>query len=94
MYRWGSPGSSVAGEEAVVQFELLLERLRNSVDATEVRDLARQAEELLAEQVVIIPLTARTVVGVAWSDEIRGFRMNPTSAGYTWNIEHWYWIGG
>jgi peptide/nickel transport system substrate-binding protein len=93
VYRWGSADSSVTGQEAVVQFELLLERLRNSVDPDEVRDLARQAEELLAEQVVIIPLTARAVVGAVWSDEIQGFRMNPTSAGFTWNIEQWYRIG-
>jgi peptide/nickel transport system substrate-binding protein len=94
VYRWGSPGSSVAGEEALIQFELLLDRMRSSVDADEVSDLARQAEELLADQVVIIPLTARAVVGAVWADEIQGFQMNPTMAGYTWNIEEWYRIGG
>jgi len=92
VYRWGSPDSSVAGNEAVVQFELLLERLRQSVDPAEIRDLARQAEELLAEQAVIIPLAARPVTGAVWADEIQGFRMNPTAAGFTWNIERWYRI--
>jgi peptide/nickel transport system substrate-binding protein len=92
-YNWGTPGSTVDADEAVLQFEILLDRMRSTADAPEVIMLARQAEELLAEQVVVIPLGAYPVVGVVWADEIQGYRMNPSVAGHTWNIEHWYRVG-
>ncbi len=92
-YNWGTPGSIVEGDEAVLQFELLLDRMRASTDAPEIVALGRQAEELLANQVVVIPLSAHPVIGAAWADEIQGYQMNPSAAGHTWNIEHWYRIG-
>jgi len=90
VFRWGSAGSSVTADDAVAQFNDLLERMRASADPAQIRDLARQAEELVADQVVLIPITARPVIGAAWSIEIRGFRMNPTAAGPLWNVEYWY----
>jgi len=93
VYNWGTPGSSVADDEAVAQFRVLLDRLRSSADADEIRALARQAEQILADQAVIIPLNARGTVGAVWADEIQGYNMNPTEAGHTWNIEHWYRVG-
>ncbi|MCP3976202.1 MAG: hypothetical protein GY720_17100 [bacterium] len=92
-YNWGTPGSSTEDDEAAAQFQALYERLVASTDASEIVDLARQAEEILAEQVVIIPLNTRAVLGVVWADEIQGYRMNPTLSSHTWNIEHWYRIG-
>jgi peptide/nickel transport system substrate-binding protein len=92
-YAWGTPESSVAADDAVSQVQTLLDRLRSSADGAEVVSLARQVEEILAEQVVIIPLNARAVVGAVWADEIQGFRMNPTQAAHTWNIEQWYRVG-
>ena len=92
-YRWGSPGSSVEGDEAVAQFNELLERIRSSVDSAAVVSLARQLEQILADQVVIIPLNSRITVGAVWADEVQGYRMNPSIAGHTWNIEHWYRVG-
>jgi peptide/nickel transport system substrate-binding protein len=92
-YNWGTPGSSVEADEAVAQFDILLARMRSTTDAPEVFLLARQAEELLADQVVVIPLGAHPTVGAVWADEIQGYRMNPSVAGHTWNIEHWYRVG-
>ena len=37
---------------------------------------------------------ARIVTAAVWSDEIAGFKHNPTRAGYTWNIEDWYRADG
>lgn len=93
IYNWGTPGSAVEDDEAVAQFRELLERMRSSVDADEVLSLARQLEQILADQAVIIPLNSRITVGVYWADEIQGYRMNPSIAGHTWNIEHWYRVG-
>jgi ABC-type transport system substrate-binding protein len=56
----------------------------------EILALAGQIEEILAREVVVIPLNARLVVGVVWADEIAGFQMNSTQAGHTWNIETWH----
>ena len=92
-YNWGNPGSSVEADEAVVQFRDLLARMRNTVNADEVVSLARQLEQILADQVVIIPLNSRITIGAVWADEIQGFKMNPSIAGHTWNIEHWYRVG-
>ncbi len=93
LYNWGNPGSSVEGDEAVAQFGDLLTRLRSTVDAAEALSLARQLEQILADQVVIIPLNSRIAVGAVWADEIQGFRMNPSQSGHTWNIERWYRVG-
>jgi len=90
LYNWGTPGSTVETDEAVMQFELLLDRMRSATDAQEIVALGRQAEQLLADQIVVIPLGAHPVVGVVWADEIQGYHMNPSPAGHTWNIEHWY----
>ncbi|NND04414.1 MAG: hypothetical protein HKN91_16685 [Acidimicrobiia bacterium] len=92
-YRWGTAGSSVEGDDAVAQFSELLDRVRSTVDVDEVLSLARQLEQILADQAVIIPLNSRAVVGAYWADEIQGYRMNPSTSGHTWNIEHWYRVG-
>ena len=49
-----------------------------------------EADEVLADQVVIIPLNQRLGPGVVWADTIGGYRRNTTSPGDTWNIESWY----
>ena len=61
-----------------------------TVDETEILDLVRRAEQIAADQLVIIPLYAHGVTAAVWADEIANFKHNPTSAGYAWNIEFWY----
>ena len=90
VYRWGSPGSVTEADDAAIQVQQLIEAMRDSADADRVFALARQIEDILADQVVIIPINARLVVGVVWADEIQGFQMNPSQSGHTWNIEYWY----
>ncbi|MEN8115242.1 MAG: ABC transporter substrate-binding protein, partial [Actinomycetota bacterium] len=88
-YRWGTEDSSVRNEHTE-RFAEIRDRMNASVDDQVLRTLLAQAEEILADQMVILPLHARLVTGAVWEDEIAGFVMNPTQASHTWNIEEWY----
>ena len=93
VYNWGTPGSGLEQDEAVLQFTILLDLLRATADAADVVALSSQAERILAEQAVVIPLNARAVLGAVWADEIQGFVMHPLRRSMTWNVETWYRIG-
>ncbi len=87
-YRWGTPDSSVS-DDAVDRYADILAIARETVDPEELVTLARAAEQILAENAVIVPVGARTVVGAVWADKLSGYEMNPSQASHTWNIEHW-----
>lgn len=88
-YRWGTDDSSVV-DDNTARFSEIYDALGNSIDASVLEPLINEAETILADQVVIIPLYARLDPGVVWGDTIGGFKHNPTAAGFTWNIEAWY----
>jgi ABC-type transport system substrate-binding protein len=88
-YNWGTEGSSVV-DESTVEFEAIRDAMRSTYDEDELLDLISQAEKILADELVIIPLYAQVVTAAVWADEIANFKHNPTSAGYPWNIEFWY----
>jgi peptide/nickel transport system substrate-binding protein len=88
-YRWGTEDSSVRGEETE-RFAEVRDLMNETVDADELESLIAEAEDILADQMVILPLYSRLVVGAVWEDEIANFVMNPTQAAHTWNIEEWY----
>jgi ABC-type transport system substrate-binding protein len=83
--RWGVGGDDAAAD----RFAGLLARLRATVDRAEAERLLVQAEALLADEVVVIPLVVHEEVGAAWwADEITGLRVNP-AGGIAWNAEAW-----
>ncbi len=86
LYRWGAGG----GDEHAARYAEILEAMRATVDERELRDLARRAEDILADQAVIIPLHARASTLAVWADEVGGVEHNPSHAGFTWNVEEWY----
>ncbi len=88
-YRWGTRGSDVR-DDSTKRFAEIVKEMNATVDETQIIALVREAEEILADQVVIIPLSSRLVAGAVWADEIGGFKMNPSQASHTWNIEFWY----
>lgn len=90
-YRWGTPDSSVNGD-AVARVREILASVRETVDPEQLVALARAAEEILADDAVLIPIGSRVVVGAVWADKVRGFEMNTSIAGHTWNIESWFRI--
>jgi len=88
-YRWGTRDSSVR-DEYTARFAEIVEEMNATVDDAELKSLIAEAEEILADQAVILPLFSRITVGAVWGDEIGGYVFNPSQAGYTWNIEEWY----
>ncbi len=88
-YQWGTPTSSVI-DDNTARFAEIRTALNQTVDPTVLVPLLNEAETILADQVVIIPLYARLVTAAVWADEVGGFKHNPTSASHTWNIEQWY----
>jgi len=89
VYQWGSPDSSVI-DENTERYAEIYDQMEQTFDSGELAGLMQEAEQILADQVVIIPLYARLVTAAVWADEIAGFKHNPTSAGDAWNIEEWY----
>jgi ABC-type transport system substrate-binding protein len=88
-YRWGTRDSSVR-DDHTERFAQIVEEMAGTVDDDRLRALLSEAEEILADQAVILPLQARIVVGAVWADEIGGYTFNPTMVGHTSNIEEWY----
>jgi len=101
-YRWGTPevtgadpdgfnqGASVLIDENTTRFAEIRDAMNATVDTDELVALLNEAENILADQVVIIPLYARLDPGAVWADEVAGYKHNPSQAGDTWNIEEWY----
>jgi peptide/nickel transport system substrate-binding protein len=90
MYNWGTEGSSEFGSVATVRFAEVRDEMNATVDDAELLALFNEAEDLIADNVVIIPLYARLSVGAAWGDEVGNFKHNPTGYGHGWNQELWY----
>ncbi len=101
-YRWGTPAVEGADPEGFNQgpssvidantarFAELRDLMNATVDVDELTGYIQEAEAILADQTVIIPLYARLDPGAVWADEIAGYKHNPSQAGDTWNMEDWY----
>lgn len=59
-----------------------------TIDVDKRADLTRQAQELMAKDVPLIPMYQRPVY-YAFTDNLSGPQVNPTLAGPFWNIEEW-----
>lgn len=88
-YRWGTEDSSVIDEYSQ-RFADIRDQLNQSVDQDVLVPLMQEGEQILADQVVIIPLYARLVTAAVWGDTVGGYKHNPTQATDLWNMEMWY----
>ncbi len=88
-YRWGTEGSSVS-DAATKRFADVRDEMNATADEELLIPLINEAEAIIANELVIIPLYARPSIAAVWKDAIGGFAHNPTSASFTWNIEFWY----
>jgi peptide/nickel transport system substrate-binding protein len=66
----------------------LLKESDRAVDEGKRAELLKQAQELIAEDLPIIPLYQRPEY-YAWSEELTGPDVNPTLAGPFWNVGKW-----
>ena len=91
-YRWGTPGSSLV-DGASERFAEIIDAADSEVDQRVLLPLLQEAEQILADNVIIIPLYARPDFLAWWPAEIGG--MAPTSESFssqsfTWNVDEWY----
>jgi ABC-type transport system substrate-binding protein len=87
-YRWGTEDSDVRNV-STERYGALLEEMRSTVDIAELDALIAEAEQIIADEAVILPLFAAPVTAAFWPDEIQGFVMSGLRPGFTWNIERW-----
>ena len=66
----------------------LLEQSEETVDVAERADLVKQASEIMAEDLPLVPLYQRPNI-YAYSESLKGPNNNPTEAGPFWNVEEW-----
>jgi ABC-type transport system substrate-binding protein len=86
--RWGTPDSVVSGP-ALMEFAALMDRLDSTVDPDEIDRLLVEAEALLAEEMVLLPLVGAGSSGAVFHPErLVGITANP-AAGALWDVESW-----
>jgi ABC-type transport system substrate-binding protein len=89
-YRYGVGEEGAFTDDASARFAEVRDEMNATVDEAELVSLFNEAENILADNLVLIPLYARLVTAAVWADEVGNFKHNPTQAGHTWNMEFWY----
>jgi peptide/nickel transport system substrate-binding protein len=92
-YEWGTPASTVRDESTTVYAELR-DAMNSTVDVEELSTMIQTAEGILADNLVFLPLYASESVAAVWADTLGGFKHNPTTGYYTWNIGEWHRLDG
>ncbi len=87
--RWGSSVSAVQGDE-VERLSILLDEMGRETDLDRLQDMISEAEQLMADLVVTIPLYAELNAGAVWATEIGGYAHSIMPGGDTWNAAFWY----
>ncbi|MBW1880946.1 MAG: hypothetical protein JRJ84_21535, partial [Deltaproteobacteria bacterium] len=87
-YQWGVDPAD--RDEHQVRFVEIVEEMNTTVDETELTALIHEAEEIIADQVVIIPLY-QWAGGIAFDPrQVEGIVANSHMWGtFTWEIERW-----
>jgi ABC-type transport system substrate-binding protein len=91
-YRWGAPDAADSGG-GVDEVAEVLAQLGASVEAATISDLLQEAEQILADQVVVIPIATRPVV-VVHSLTLAGPEASAAPGGLLWNAELWFRTDG
>jgi len=89
-YLWGVGAEGAYTDEATARFAEVRDAMNATVDEGELTVLINEAENILADNLVLIPLYARLVTAAVWADEVGNFKHNPSQASYAWNMEFWY----
>ncbi len=87
---YADSNESVVKDAASERYAVIRDEMNATVAPSELLALIQEAENILADNLVIFPLYARLVTAAVWEDEIGGFKHNPTQASHTWNMENWY----
>ena len=92
-YEWGTPDSYVRDESTTAYAELR-DAMNSTVDVAALSTMIQTAEGILADNLVFLPLYASESVAAVWADTLGGFKHNPTTGYYTWNIGEWHRLDG
>ena len=90
-YRWGAEGSAespIAGD-----LESRIAALDGILDLEDLRDRLEDIDELLAENVVIVPMYAVPNAAAVWEASFDGFE-HVASFPDTWNAAFWHRSAG
>lgn len=87
--RWGASGLSADAE----RFGELVDAAHATTDADEFETLVAEAEQILADLAITIPLFSRASRVAHWADVVRGVTANGSQSTFTWNVEEWQRVG-
>lgn len=87
-FRWGTVDSLV-DDGATARYREVIDALDASIDPETTESLLVEAEQILADQAVLLPLLLAGVDGVGyWVEEVTGVAINPAQ-GVFWNVDVW-----
>jgi peptide/nickel transport system substrate-binding protein len=81
------------GGEVADRYAEIVDEARSTVDAEAFRSLIAEAEAVLADEVVVIPLFRRAAFTAWWPDVATGIIPNGSRSDLTWNVEDWQRVG-
>jgi len=87
-FRWGTVDSGIENS-STRRYGEIIDALDRAVEPETMRTLLIEAEAILAEQVVILPLILSSDIGLAhWPDTVAGVTINRVQ-GPLWNVDTW-----
>lgn len=92
----GAPGSTMiwhASEDATARYIDLVSEARSTSAPSVFSSTVREAEEILASELPLIPLFHRASQAAVWTDTVTGVTHNGSESGLTWNVELWQVVG-
>ena len=81
---WGALGS-----EAGPRFTEIRIAAESTISRDELDALVREAEQILADELPLVPLFSRGTYSAHWPDAVSGVVPNGTDSQLTWNVEEW-----
>jgi ABC-type transport system substrate-binding protein len=81
------------GGDAADRFAEIVDEAQATADADTFRSLIVEAEGILADELVVIPLFQRASFTAWWPDVAEGIIPNGSASALTWNVEDWRRVG-
>ncbi len=91
-YRWGTEDSSVQ-DESTAAFAAVRDTMNETLDPAAIVPLLAEAESLLADNLVMVPLYQRIELSVHRPAVVTGIGRTVSGPGATWNAAEWYLTG-
>jgi peptide/nickel transport system substrate-binding protein len=91
-YYWGTEAGAYRNG-ATARFAELRDEMDATVDVAELETLIEEAEAILSDEVVFVPLYSHLSLGAVWADGVANVMHGPpypVAAGLTWNLEDWH----